>query len=156
MKIYTLGAVQQLPISLDEAWEFFSTPLNLAKITPVEMNFRVTCDIPATIYAGTIITYRVNILPSITATWVTEITHVNAPHYFVDEQRFGPYAFWHHKHFFREVPGGVEIEDLVHYALPFGPLGRLVHPLVVRPKLTAIFAFREKTLRERFGIVPLV
>lgn len=151
MKMYTLQTVQQLPISLSEAWEFFSTPFNLTLITPPSMNFRITCDVPDRVYAGTIITYRVNVLPAITATWVTEISYVDAPHYFVDEQRFGPYAFWHHKHFFREIAGGVEMEDTVHYGLPFGPLGRLVHPWLVKPRLDAIFRFRKEALLKRFG-----
>ena len=151
MKVYTLKAVQHLPVSIHDAWDFFSTPVNLALITPPAMNFRITCDIPEHIYPGTIITYRVTIFPGATTSWVTEISHVNAPYYFVDEQRFGPYSFWHHKHFFREVERGVEMEDIVHYGLPFGPLGRIVHPWLVRRKLESVFNFRREALLKRFG-----
>lgn len=151
MKLYTLKAVQKLPISVQDAWDFFSSPANLVLITPPSMNFRITSDIPPHIYPGTIISYRVAIFPGITASWVTEITHVQAPHYFVDEQRFGPYSFWHHKHFFREIDGGVEMEDIVHYGLPLGPLGRVVHPWMVRRKLKSIFDYRKETLLRRFG-----
>ncbi len=151
MKIYTLKAVQKLPIPVQEAWDFFSTPVNLTLITPPAMNFRITSDIPPRIYPGAIITYRVAVFSGVTATWVTEISHVREPHYFVDEQRFGPYSFWHHKHFFRELAGGVEMEDLVHYGLPFGSLGRAVHPWMVRRKLEGIFSYRRETLLKRFG-----
>ncbi len=151
MKIYTLKAVQKLPIALQDAWDFFSSPANLTLITPASMNFRITCDIPPRIYSGTVITYRVAVLPGVSATWVTEISHVDAPHYFVDEQRFGPYSFWHHKHFFREIDGGVEAEDIVHYALPLGPFGRMAHPWLVRRRLDDIFSYRKEALLARFG-----
>jgi len=82
--------------------------------------------------------------------WVTEITHVAEPSYFVDEQRFGPYKFWHHKHFIKEVAGGVELIDIVHYALPFGLLGRIAHSLFVRRKLEQIFAYRTEKVKEIF------
>ena len=80
---------------------------------------------------GMIISYRIHPIFRLRLSWVTEITHVQEPHSFVDEQRFGPYKFWHHQHRFREVPGGVEIRDIVNYALPFGPLGRIAHSTVV-------------------------
>jgi ligand-binding SRPBCC domain-containing protein len=83
--------------------------------------------------------------------WVTEITHVHDGKFFVDEQRFGPYAFWHHKHFLTPIPGGVEMEDIVHYKVPMGILGQLAHPFLVKPKLDEIFAFRRNKLVELFG-----
>lgn len=153
MKLHRLHAAQRLPISLEEAWAFFSRPENLPLITPPWLNFETTNEVGERMYAGMIITYRVRPVLGVPLRWVTEITHVDAPHYFVDEQRFGPYRFWHHQHFFRPVPGGVEVEDLVHYALPLGPLGRAAHPLTVQPQLQEIFDFRRTALTERFGVL---
>ncbi|CAN5646133.1 SRPBCC family protein [soil metagenome] len=150
MRLFTLQARQLLPIGLPEAWRFFSDPANLEEITPPSMSFRIMSDVPARVYAGLIIIYQVTALPRIPMRWVTEITHVNEPHLFVDEQRFGPYRFWHHQHHFTEVAGGVEVRDMVHYAPP-RPLAPLIEKLLVGPRLRAIFAHRRDVLRERFG-----
>ena len=151
MKIYTLKAIQFLPISLDEAWAFFSDPNNLQNITPPDMQFRTLSGADRPLFAGQVLTYTITPLLGFKMSWVTEITHVSPGHYFVDEQRFGPYAFWHHKHFFREVPGGVEMEDVVDYALPLGFLGRMIQPYLVQPKLAKIFEFRRAKLLSLFG-----
>ena len=121
MKVYRIYRKQILPVSLNTAWEFFSSPRNLKYITPDYMNFRIL-EISGgeSMYAGQIIRYKVNIFPKIPVLWTTEITQVNHLHMFVDEQRVGPYRMWHHQHFFREVPEGVEATDEVHYALPLG------------------------------------
>jgi ligand-binding SRPBCC domain-containing protein len=142
---------QELPISLDEAWEFFSNPANLKEITPAKMGFVVTSSHHgAKMYAGQIIRYIVRPLFGIPLKWCTEITHVADRQYFVDEQRFGPYAFWHHQHRFTEVPGGVLMEDILHYKLPFGFIGNIVDTLLVRNEVLGIFAYRKKVLDERF------
>jgi ligand-binding SRPBCC domain-containing protein len=151
MKIYTLERIQHLPIGIDEAWTFFSDPRNLPKITPPSMGFRTLGNVPDAMHAGMIVTYRVRPLPRLAVTWVTEITHVEEPHFFVDEQRFGPYRFWHHQHHFREVEGGTEIRDLIHYVLPLDPAGRMVQRWMVGPQLQRIFEYRSRILRERFG-----
>ncbi|NNK39604.1 MAG: SRPBCC family protein, partial [Winogradskyella sp.] len=90
-------------------------------------------------------------LPGITSKWVSEITHLDHGNYFVDLQLYGPYAFWHHKHFIHEIEGGVEMEDIIDYKVPLGWLGQLIHPLVVKPKLEEIFDFRKTKLEELFG-----
>ncbi len=156
MKIYTLRREQQLPIPVAEAWEFFGNPANLVAITPPELGFRVTSQLPAEMYAGMIVTYRVTPLAGVPVTWVTEITHADAPHRFVDEQRFGPYRFWHHQHEFRGIPGGTEMRDLIHYALPraTGPFGWLVNRCIVARQLATIFSHRHRVLEERFGRMP--
>ncbi|WP_138476225.1 SRPBCC family protein [Dyadobacter bucti] len=142
---------QELPISLDEAWEFFSNPANLKEITPAKMGFVVTSSHHGEkMYAGQIIRYIVRPLFGIPLKWCTEITHVADRQYFVDEQRFGPYAFWHHQHRFTEVPGGVLMEDILHYKLPFGFIGNIVDTLLVRNEVLGIFAYRKKVLDERF------
>ncbi|MEW7291785.1 SRPBCC family protein [Aquimarina sp. 2304DJ70-9] len=151
MKIYTLKAKQNLPISVNEAWEFLSDPRNLKIITPDYMGFEILSGADRKMYPGQIIQYIVTPVAGIKNKWVTEITHVRDKEYFVDEQRFGPYALWHHKHFVKEIPGGVEMEDIIDYKVPFGILGQLIHPILVKPKLKEIFKYREKKLIELFG-----
>lgn len=151
MKIYTLHAKQKLPISLEEAWDFLSDPANLKVITPDYMSFDILSGSERKMYPGQIIQYIVTPIAGIKTKWVTEITHVKDLEYFVDEQRFGPYSLWHHKHFLKEIPGGVEMEDVVDYKLPLGILGQLVHPILVKPKLDEIFDYRRKKLIELFG-----
>lgn len=151
MKIHILRQEQVLPISLDEAWGFFGSPRNLDAITPPDIGFRIVeCD-DGPMYEGQLIVYRIQLAPLVWVRWVTELKAVAPRHSFIDEQRFGPYRFWHHRHSFEEVPGGTRMTDLVHYALPFGPLGTLAHALFVRRKLEAIFRFRREVLIRRFG-----
>ena len=151
MKIYTLHSKQNLPITLQQAWDFFSDPKNLKTITPSYMSFIIKSGAEKPMFAGQIIQYIVTPVLGIKTKWVTEITHVENKKYFVDKQRFGPYSLWHHKHFLREIPGGVEMEDIVDYKIPMGILGQLVHPFLVKPKLKEIFEYREKKLIEIFG-----
>ncbi|WP_370097712.1 SRPBCC family protein [Xanthomarina gelatinilytica] len=150
-KVYTLSSKQKLPISLEEAWQFLSSPKNLKTITPDYMGFHILSGAEKPMFAGQIIQYIVTPVFGIKTHWVTEITHVVDKTYFVDEQRFGPYALWHHKHFLRVVEGGVEMEDVIDYKLPFGFLGRWLHPILVKPKLTEIFNYRSQKLSELFG-----
>ena len=149
--IYTLKVKQNLKMSLDDAWNYFSNPSNLSEITPAKMGFNITSEKSDFMYVGQIISYKVSPLLGLKMNWVTEITHISDKSFFVDEQRFGPYALWHHKHFIRPIEGGVEMEDIVDYKLPFGLLGRLAHPILVKPKLKEIFDYRHKKLIELFG-----
>jgi len=153
MKIYKLKFVQKLPITVDEAWEFFSSPKNLSKITPEGIGFHITSEHAddEKVYAGQIITYIIKPVLGIPVNWMTEITHVSDKAYFVDEQRFGPYALWHHTHKFKAIPNGVEMTDTVYYALPFGILGRIAHFIFVKKKLKTIFNFRVQSLTSFFG-----
>lgn len=152
MKIYQLKSSQILPVSLPKAWKFFSDPKNLSKITPKWLNFEITSELPNRMYAGMIISYKVRPMLNIPQTWVTEITHVNEPYYFVDEQRFGPYKMWHHEHIFNEIPDvGVEMRDIVTYVVPFGILGRIANSLFVRKKVLEIFEYRKEVLQKLFG-----
>lgn len=151
MSLHRFEARQIVPIGLDEAWEFFSDPRNLAVITPQEMAFEVTSPLPERMHPGLLISHRVRPLFGIPVTWVTEITHVVEGKLFVDEQRFGPYRFWHHQHHFRFVDDGIEIGDIVHYALPFGPLGDVLNSLLVHDRVRSIFDYRRVVLEERFG-----
>lgn len=151
MALHTLKAVQTIPAPIDQVWEFISDPKNLAVITPPDMGFKTLSGDDRKMFAGQVIHYHVSPLLGIKIEWVTEITHVAEREFFVDEQRFGPYAFWHHKHFVKETTAGTEMEDIIHYKLPFGFLGNLLHPIVVKPKLEKIFAFRRQKLIELFG-----
>ncbi len=153
MKTYHLQWEQTMPISLAEAWDFFSSPLNLAKITPPQMKFVITSDYTAQtkMYAGMIITYKVSPLLGIKFNWMTEITHVQDKVYFVDEQRFGPYALWHHQHHFKEVPGGVQMTDILDYAIPYGIIGRLSNKLLVGKQIEQIFNYRNQAIIKMFG-----
>ncbi len=151
MAIYQLKQKQFLPISVEEAWDFFSSPRNLKTITPDHLGFEILSELGEKVYAGQLIQYKVRPLLGIPLHWVTEITYVNEPSYFVDEQRFGPYAFWHHKHFFKAVEGGVEMEDIVDYKLPLGVLGSIAHALFVKRQVADIFKYRNAKLDELFG-----
>lgn len=151
MKIYTLHKKQNLKTTVNEAWEFLSSPQNLKTITPDYMGFNILSGADRPMYAGQIIEYIVTPVLGIKTKWVTEITHVIDKHYFVDEQRFGPYALWHHKHFIKEINGGVEMEDIIHYKVPFGIIGQLVQPILVKPKLEEIFNYRTEKLDALFG-----
>lgn len=154
MKVFQFKRSQILPIPLADAWVFFSTPANLEELTPSWLGFTITSDLPETIYAGLIITYQLKFYGFIPVSWTTEITHVGDS-MFVDEQRFGPYAFWHHQHHFRALPeelgGGTEVTDIVHYALPLGFIGEIGNAIMVRHQLKEIFEFRQDRLRQRFG-----
>lgn len=154
MATYRLHRKQQLPISLDEAWEFFSSPKNLQKITPSEMGFNILFGGDRPAYPGQIIEYTVKPLFGIPMYWMTEITQVKEKEFFIDEQRVGPYQMWHHQHFFKAIEGGVEVEDLVHYRLPFGPIGDLGHAILVKRELNKIFDYRFKTLEKKWGKIP--
>lgn len=149
--MYTLNKKQKLPVSLQEAWDFIANPKNLATITPPNMGFKTLSGDERQMFAGQIIHYTITPLFGLKLEWITEITHIADKSFFVDEQRYGPYKFWHHKHFLKEIKGGVEMEDILHYKLPMGILGKMMHPFLVKPKLEQIFEYRQKKLTELFG-----
>lgn len=151
MKLHVLERRLEIPITLKEAWDFFSNPANLTYLTPPGLGFRMTSEAPGRIYPGLILTYTVTPFFGLPVDWVTEITQVKEPEFFVDDQRRGPYKLWHHEHMFTETGGGVEICDLVHYALPLGPLGNIVHELVVKKQLKEIFDYRSGYLAGKYG-----
>ena len=148
--VFSLHTLQTLPTSIQETWDFFANPENLLKITPPWLEFRNTSTVPKRIHTGLILTHRIRTFPGIRVNWVSEITHVNEPYTFVDEQRSGPYRLWHHEHCFREVDAGVEVQDIVHYSLRFGALGKALHSLTVRRQLQEIFEYRREVLQTLF------
>jgi ligand-binding SRPBCC domain-containing protein len=155
VKTYPLKFETLMPTTLDKAWDFFSSPNNLAKITPPDMNFVVTsANGPDTkMYPGMIIIYKVSPLWGIKLNWMTEITQVKEKEYFVDEQRFGPYALWHHEHRFREIKGGVHMTDILYYAIPYGFIGRIANGLLVKGQIKKIFEYREEAIEHLFGTI---
>jgi ligand-binding SRPBCC domain-containing protein len=151
-KVYSLKTVQQLNVSMDVAWDFFSSPKNLQKITPDHLGFKIISNHHGDkMYAGQIIEYKVKPLLGIPLYWMTEITHVEERKYFIDEQRFGPYSLWHHQHHFIEKNGGVEMTDIVHYKLPLGFLGDIAHGLFVKKQLKKIFDHRYQVVETLFN-----
>lgn len=155
MASHTIKSVQQIPSNLEELWAFFSDARNLVKITPPAMDFRIISSHHGEgIYPGQIIEYKLRPIPGIPVYWMTEITHVRPGEFFVDEQRKGPYAFWHHQHHFKKIAGGVEMTDLVHYRIPFGFAGRIVNAIFVKRKLQEIFQYRKKVIESEFGRMP--
>ena len=150
-RVHELRKTQWLPMTLPECWDFFSSPANLPVITPPWLGFSIDPIDSGRMYPGQILKYYVTPLFGLRMRWVTEITHVAEPYYFVDEQRFGPYLFWHHQHHFRESRGGVEITDTVHYAVGYWPLDGVIHQLLVRKKVEEIFEHRFRVLEEMFG-----
>lgn len=156
MKKNILHREQFIPISIKEAWDFFSNPKNLNKITPKDMGFVVLTDLDdKPIYNGMRIDYMVRPLFRIPMHWTTEILSVTAPHQFIDKQVKGPYALWEHTHIFQEVSGGINMTDHVVYSLPLGWLGALAHKLIVKNKLESIFNFREETLSNYFKALKM-
>ena len=151
MKIFRLEKSQDFPITIEECWEFFSNPSNLKIITPDYMGFEIIDLEKTKMYAGQIIKYNVTPLLGLNMNWVTEISHVKKNSFFVDEQRFGPYKFWHHKHKFEIIENGIRVIDILDYSLPCGPIGKLFHPILIKPKLEEIFNYRERKLIEIFG-----
>ncbi|NTV37734.1 MAG: SRPBCC family protein [Anaerolineales bacterium] len=152
MAFHQLIKTQFVPATIEEVWDFISSPKNLKEITPDYMGFDIISEnLPDKMYAGMIIAYKVRPLLGIPMTWVTEITHVIDRQLFVDEQRFGPYRFWHHQHHFRKTSEGTEVRDLVHYALPFGPLGRLIIAMVIKARLKQIFDYRVEAIKTTLG-----
>ncbi len=155
--MHRLESIQRLPITLEAAWDFFSSPANLKTITPEHMGFEIKSGFTRgeKMYAGMMISYIVKPLAGIPMKWVTEITHVRDRSFFVDEQRVGPYAIWHHQHHFKAIEGGVEMRDIVHYKIPFGPLGPFANSLFVGRKVASIFDYRYQKLEQLFGKMPL-
>ncbi len=151
--LYTLKTKQVVKTDLDTLWQFMSAPQNLATITPPYMGFHILSEVKKEekMYPGQIIEYHVTPLANIKMYWVTEITQVKDKEYFIDEQRFGPYVFWHHKHFFKPVAGGIEMADIIHYKPPFGILGKIANTLIIKKQLKEIFDYRYKKVEELFN-----
>jgi ligand-binding SRPBCC domain-containing protein len=157
MATFSLKTVQKIPVDIETAWEFFSNPSNLQKITPNNLGFKILSKHHGEkMYHGQIIEYKLKPVLGIPVYWMTEITHVKDKEFFVDEQRFGPYKLWHHQHHFKIIEGGVEMTDIVHYRNPLGVLGSIANSVFVKAQLKQIFEYRIKVVEEMFGKWPIV
>lgn len=150
MHVYTLRCELVTDSSLAKAFSIFEDPYNLAKITPASLNFQVTSKDRIQMCKGAEIEYTIRWL-GLPMHWKTLIKEYEPPFLFIDEQAKGPYSLWRHRHTFTPTNEGVLVGDHVEYALPFGPLGQLVHALVVRRQLEAIFRFRQQELGKLLG-----
>lgn len=152
MELHKLAYVQQIPVSIDVAWTFFSSPSNFVRITPPEMMVTITSGSgEQSIYEGMIITYTLYPFMMLPVRWETEITKVTKPVFFEDIQKSGPYEYWHHRHTFKEIDGGVEMTDFLQYSLPMGYFGELVNMLIVSHRLEEVFNYRKKRVEEILG-----
>lgn len=150
--LHTIQTSQLIKSDINTVWDFMSSPKNLAVITPEYMQFEILTDLgDGKMFQGQIIEYYVRPILNIKLHWVTEITHVKDKEFFVDEQRFGPYSFWHHKHSFKVTELGVEMNDVVHYKLPFGVLGKLGNELLVKKQLKEVFDYRYQIVENLFN-----
>ncbi|MGB0882407.1 MAG: SRPBCC family protein [Vicingaceae bacterium] len=153
MAFFQFEREQKINASMAEVWNFISSPKNLKEITPAYMGFDITSNnVNEKMYEGMLISYEVKPLLNIKTNWVTEITHIKEGHFFIDEQRMGPYKMWHHQHFIEEIPNGVLMKDIVSYIPPFGFVGSIANQLIIKRKLEQIFAFRKGALEKKYGV----
>jgi ligand-binding SRPBCC domain-containing protein len=154
--MYRVERKQQLPVSLDEIWKFFSVRGNFKKITPPDLGFNVVSSGEGAMYKGMIITYDVDSIFRVPFTWVTEITELEEKKLLVFQQRSGPYAYWNHELYFNIISNGVELTDILHYKMPLGIVGSMAHSLLVKKKIDRLYAYRIAKLEELFGVyVPV-
>ncbi len=142
---------QFLPITLEQAWDFFATPKNLNEVTPDDLVFEIISKVPNKMYEGLMITYKIKPLLNISINWCTEITHIKDMHFFVYEQRKGPYNIWHHEHHFKAVEGGTLMTDILHYDIGKSIFGWIAGKLFVDKQVEKIFSFRYEKLEEYFA-----
>ena len=155
MTVHTIQNIQNIPISLEQAWSFYSSPANLQMITPPQMKLRIISkNREGRLYPGLVIEYKVSPLMGIPLYWMTEIRQVSEPASFVDEQRKGPYRYWQHRHYFKTIEGGVEMKDIIEYKNPLGLLGEMANSLFIKRKLRQLFEYRFHKIEELFGKWP--
>lgn len=150
MKIYHMENSLGVNAPIEEVWNFFSNPNNLAVLTPPEFKLQFIGEPSSRMFTGQRIAYVMSLLPGFRIRWEGEITEVIQRQRFIDEQRKGPYAFWRHQHLFYEKEDGTEIHDSLEYSLPFGMIGAVGQPFVKR-KMNAMFTYRNEKLKEVFA-----
>ncbi len=153
MKLERIQTIQRLPIGVEEAWDFFINPQNLAAMTPAWLDYRLNHAPPEYVHPGALFSAVIRPIPGLSLQWLAEIKHIRPPIFFITEQRIGPFKLWHHEHHFREIDEGVEIEDLILYGLHLGPVGAFFHDIFVRKRLQEVFTYRARSLEHRFGSI---
>ncbi len=152
MPFYQFETTQLIPATINEVWDFMSSPKNLKEITPSHLSFEITSkNLPEKMYPGMLISYIVKPILNIPLKWVTEITQVQYPNYFVDTQLVGPYSIWHHQHHLKQVDGGVLMHDIITYKPPMGFLGAIANSLIIKKQLKEIFDYRFIAVEKKFG-----
>jgi len=153
VKVYLLERRQRIEAPLEEVFPFFADAGNLERITPEWLGFRFVTPLPVRMRDGARIEYQIR-LAGVPVRWLTRILRWDPPNGFVDRQERGPYRLWEHSHRFEPDGEAVVMTDRVHYALPLGPIGRLVHPVAVGPALGHIFDARHARIEEHFAPTP--
>jgi len=151
MKIYQLYRQQPLNVTPEQAWEFLSSPYHLNEVTPDFFNVEIISQVPNSIYAGLMISYRMRAVFGIPMAWLSEVSHCQIPQRFIYEQRIGPFKFLSHEVRLTETDGGVILEDILFYAMPLGWFGELTHTLLIGSKLQRIFDTRRDYLQDKWG-----
>ncbi|MBU8891280.1 MAG: SRPBCC family protein [Bacteroidales bacterium] len=150
--MHKLKKTQNISLPVQEAWEFFSQPDNIEKITPSNLHFKILSRSDAgEMYPGMIISYKVSSLSNLVVKWVTEVTQIKKHKYFIDHQIQGLYKIWHHEHHFKEIANGTEMKDILFYDVRFGFVGQLLHKIFIRKRIEEIFNYRELKIKELFG-----
>lgn len=152
MTVHHIHHRQRLKMTGQQAWDFFSSPDFLNDITPDFFHVRIDSEVPDSIYAGLLICYRMRAVFGLPMTWVSDISHCDEPHYFVYRQLLGPFKFWSHEVRIDSIDEGVDVQDIVYYAMPFGPLGELFHKLFIGNRLRRIFSHRALCLEQKWGL----
>ena len=152
MNIYQLYRQQALKLSRQEAWDFFSSPYYLNQITPDFFNVEITSKVPAKIYAGLLISYKMKAVFGMPMAWLSEVSQCDEPQRFVYQQAIGPFKFWSHEVRLSEADDHILMEDIVFYAMPWGWLGQVLHTLLIGKKLQQIFDTRQQYLQAKWGL----
>lgn len=147
---HTLTCTQWAPAPMEEVFPFFEDPHNLSKITPPGMGFHILSMQPDTIQKGARIVYRLHLM-GISCKWHTLIQEWKPGEMFVDYQERGPYILWRHTHQFEVRENGVLMTDTVLYRVPFGWIGTLLHRLVIRKQIEAIFKYRRMRVADIYS-----
>jgi ligand-binding SRPBCC domain-containing protein len=140
-----------LPVPLEEAWNFFAQPKNLAEITPPEMRMELVDEERGPMYEGMVLRFKVSPLLGIKLNWTSEISKIVPLQYFIDTMIDGPFAKWHHQHFFEAADGGTLARDIIHYKPPFGLLGKAAKSLLIEKNINQLFEYRTQKLSEIFN-----
>ena len=150
MRTHRLEREQRLDHPIDQVFEFFSRASNLEQITPAWLSFAVLTPEPIEMHVGALIEYRLRV-HRVPLRWVSRIEEWEPGRGFADRQLRGPYRLWHHRHTFEPADGGTIVRDQVDYALPFGRLGELAHPLFVSRDIESIFEYRHQAVDRLLG-----
>jgi len=150
MNEYMLKRTQTVSKAIGDVFSFFADAGNLDTLTPPWLRFEIVTPRPIELKPGALIEYRLR-WHGLRIAWVTRIEEWSPPHRFVDTQIRGPYKLWHHTHEFAPANGGTSMTDIVRYALPLGPIGRIAHAIAVRRDVAKIFDYRFRRIAELFG-----